>query len=1139
MAYDFNGLVKDKYTLALLRFNDENDPLKDDCGNAWEYYNSTTDTTLQATLESDSAIQGGCLFLNQEGAIRTESINTEYLFNDDFTIDFWVKGDSSNKVGFKTLISCGADSSSLPANSTDFMTSGIHFSSNNNAQTINFNNSHMIPGKSSNTNIAESTSVATSNNGIDNLGKLTSWNHLAFVRYYNAFIIFFNGSPITTLKSGTNVSTGWYCHIITGLSKYLYIGNRTKPGTATKNTKQRLRIKNLRISNVARWTGMKDGSNTTTTTFKTSNINSEIINDDMITTTTDPSGLYKDFYTRSLLIFDEETIMNNILHDKTGLEWECSGNVYLSGRNALSGKGLHLNGANSKVKLKENFRFGGEDLTVDFWMYRPRSMLQGSISFCFYNSKSLKNDCFILYSVCPQDSKHLNLYYNGKDEHIGDKNDDVDQKAYNKLDHFAFVYIHNTKKITIYLNGHFVESISNFNLEDTIYDNMYIGYATPDILKSVTRAINFYNSCTIDNFRISNIARWNNEFYNGLDLNGKYKSGRTIYDNIRESQIAENPYAISPIKKDAFTLALLHFDDANDPYKDECGNTWTGYGNTSTPELPFTTDFHAVYGNSCITFNNNKKQAIVLSNPDGSLLEFGGEDFTIDMWVYSNGNVPVGARIFSIYNTSSKGISLSNRYSSTTNAVYPVLYGNSLSEADTSTDTTFAGGRFSYYNTYLCGRKVHMAVVYYYHQKCLVYYQDGKAVLRITDIIIPKTQWPQITIGAIYTGSTFYNYFLGEIDDFRISNIARYTGEFDIEPGDTDPTYTEEKKGYTNPDLNDEDLTFLMRFDKKFKTDPDDTIWLDWKQGIEMQQGSVINKDLINNPKNTNTTTFTTLVPAGLKYDNREIYSRNGNACWFDGSSYLRSATPVTLPEGDWTIDWFEYDLSTGFVTSGVFCLLPKSSSFNSRNTNFPTASTTSKASIISVGRTADSRNNLLYCKTKTTCYKYSTSSYNVATQYIRLFDTIKGRVMMSGANYYKPVASTKIDYSIGSALDGSNKSQLLHWAIVKKGNTLSVYRQGQKTFIFDAGVDEVSGVDPDKKLNDFAGTYDLYLGIAPADGTNNMASDTNLRKKAMYYTFKGYIDDFRISNKALFTTNFDVLPHPKPENFYQCFEAF
>ncbi len=78
----------------------------------------------------------------------------------------------------------------------------------------------------------------------------------------------------------------------------------------------------------------------------------------------------------------------------------------------------------------------------------------------------------------------------------------------------------------------------------------------------------------------------------------------------------------------AETVSLLHFDDADNPMKDECGNIWKKNTSSVAGEVIINTSA-GKFGNGCLQIVPAGKQVIPYSlNP----IFFGGRDFTFDFW---------------------------------------------------------------------------------------------------------------------------------------------------------------------------------------------------------------------------------------------------------------------------------------------------------------------------------------------------------------------------------------------------------------------------------------------------------------------------------------------------------------------------
>ena len=197
---------------------------------------------------------------------------------------------------------------------------------------------------------------------------------------------------------------------------------------------------------------------------------------------------------------------------------------------------------------------------------------------------------------------------------------------------------------------------------------------------------------------------------------------------------------------DQYTVSLLHFEDG---LKDECGNTWTVKGsvNVDTTNKTIGNSSLSIPANAYLTSVNDK-------------YAFGSGDFTIDFWVYS-------VSPNSCYFTSSA-----------------VMGGNLgvavCGDASWVGNNGAAEGRLPL-PTIPAKTWTHISVVRY--QSEFILFIQGKLIskAKMSGAISSK----QFAIGARYNDGQYPNTQPMFIDEFRISNIARWTTDFT--PTTTEP----------------------------------------------------------------------------------------------------------------------------------------------------------------------------------------------------------------------------------------------------------------------------------------------------------------------------------------------------------------
>ncbi|HMM22954.1 MAG TPA: hypothetical protein PKA10_19770 [Selenomonadales bacterium] len=234
---------------------------------------------------------------------------------------------------------------------------------------------------------------------------------------------------------------------------------------------------------------------------------------------------------------------------------------------------------------------------------------------------------------------------------------------------------------------------------------------------------------------------------------------------------------------DEHTVALLHF---NDGLKDESGKVWTAVGGASTSTV------QSKFGGSSLSLDGKTQY---LSTPNSTDFDFGSGDFTIDWWEYRK-SADVQGLVFSRQPGTYAPIAVG------ANNIY-----NGRIDAYARTDTIYNGSSYDWdiLNNFHMGLPIinewtHYALVrasgYFYS------FQNGKLILKsdlITKEVAEGTGTPLI---GCYGGIIYSGY----IDEFRISNIARWTDDFD--PGEvpdtpTDPTDPTNEKSILVVNMDD------------------------------------------------------------------------------------------------------------------------------------------------------------------------------------------------------------------------------------------------------------------------------------------------------------------------------------------------
>jgi hypothetical protein len=199
---------------------------------------------------------------------------------------------------------------------------------------------------------------------------------------------------------------------------------------------------------------------------------------------------------------------------------------------------------------------------------------------------------------------------------------------------------------------------------------------------------------------------------------------------------------------DQYTVSLLHFDSG---LTDESGKVWTANGGAATSTA------QSKFGSSSLYLNGSGQYLITANSSE---FDFQSADFTIDWWEYRTSNA-----------------NLKTCFARDTSIYYP--YGCGISRDGVISFDVSAGGSVKLGNIVL-NAWTHYAVC----RKNNTYYgfQNG-------ELITTKYNTTSIPVSSLSPSIGRFNdksYFEGYIDEFRISNIARWTSSF-IPPTSNNP----------------------------------------------------------------------------------------------------------------------------------------------------------------------------------------------------------------------------------------------------------------------------------------------------------------------------------------------------------------
>lgn len=139
---------------------------------------------------------------------------------------------------------------------------------------------------------------------------------------------------------------------------------------------------------------------------------------------------------------------------------------------------------------------GGQDFTIDGWIYPSQSLGSRAYVFCVFTSFNTETDRLIFLTPKSDNGNHGGMY--------GTIGGIATDDLRGKLSHFACVYRHDLQKISLYINGNKTGESDGYS-DRKMYPYLYIGRS------NYTADPNY--SGAIDEFRISDgIARWTENF---------------------------------------------------------------------------------------------------------------------------------------------------------------------------------------------------------------------------------------------------------------------------------------------------------------------------------------------------------------------------------------------------------------------------------------------------------------------------------------------------------------------------------------------------------------------------------------------------------------------------------------------------
>lgn len=218
----------------------------------------------------------------------------------------------------------------------------------------------------------------------------------------------------------------------------------------------------------------------------------------------------------------------------------------------------------------------------------------------------------------------------------------------------------------------------------------------------------------------------------------------------KDLQITDIPLD-EDIFQDDYTIAYLPFSsDLSDP----CGNIWRSEGLlTLGPN-------HTEEGNAAQFFGNSYLQC-------ENYITLGGEDFTVDGFVYMSSSTERQGRVFSIYEEG-KGEFLALLRNNDTSQ-FLLCYAEDR-------DLLHTGGLGPHGTEDIIDKTVHFAVVYEHAEHRLTLFINSVKDISVTVPSFTKKAY-RVRIGGKYSGD---HKLTGMIDEFRISRTARWTEDDDL-----------------------------------------------------------------------------------------------------------------------------------------------------------------------------------------------------------------------------------------------------------------------------------------------------------------------------------------------------------------------
>lgn len=195
---------------------------------------------------------------------------------------------------------------------------------------------------------------------------------------------------------------------------------------------------------------------------------------------------------------------------------------------------------------------------------------------------------------------------------------------------------------------------------------------------------------------------------------------------------------------------------------DLCGNEWTV---TGTSKMPTISSNVAKFDKSIYFPDGGWQSFTQIDSGDGVTL--GGKDFTVDFWCLVVTKSSRYAGMFSVYDTLN-----SSSY----------RFDMAIGIGEGSVNETLAvrlngGSNYDIKSSMNANVWEHYAIVYSHSSNEVKVYINGILIKTFTTISFPQHHYAHVRIGNINYTSNHYG-FQGYIDEFRISDCARWTANF-------------------------------------------------------------------------------------------------------------------------------------------------------------------------------------------------------------------------------------------------------------------------------------------------------------------------------------------------------------------------